>query len=66
MYKTLNLRKLRLVTGALWKVASNAENVDRLEDLGIVQTLIKVTKLSFNSNNTIPIFSKIIKNLMAF
>ena len=30
------------VTGALWKVSSNAENVDRLEDLGIVPTLIKL------------------------
>ena len=34
-----------LVTGALWKVSSNAENVDRLEDLGIVPTLIKVNIL---------------------
>ena len=31
-----------IVTGALWKVSHNAENVDRLEDLGIVPTLIKV------------------------
>ena len=30
------------VTGALWKVSSNTENVDRLEDLGIVTTLLKI------------------------
>ena len=30
------------VTGALWKVSSNEENVDRLEDLGIVGVLLKI------------------------
>ena len=36
-----------IVTGALWKVSHNAENVDRLEDLGIVPTLIKVNLKSY-------------------
>ena len=37
-----------IVTGALWKVSHNAENVDRLEDLGIVPTLIKVNSKVYN------------------
>ena len=30
------------VTGAIWKVSSDVENVDRLEDLGIMQILVKL------------------------
>ena len=42
-----------IVTGALWKVSHNAENVDRLEDLGIVPTLIKV---NLNSCSVVIVF----------
>ena len=34
-----------LVTGALWKVSLSPENVDHLEDLGIVGILIQILKL---------------------
>ena len=37
-----NKKLLAAVTGALWKVASDAENVERLIDLGIVPTLIRL------------------------
>ena len=30
------------MTGAIWKVSSDVENVDRLEDLGIMQILVKL------------------------
>ncbi len=38
----VNKKLLAAVTGALWKVASDAENVERLIDLGIVPTLIRL------------------------
>ena len=37
-----NKKLLAAVTGALWKVASDAENVERRIDLDIVHTLIRL------------------------
>ena len=37
-----NKKLLSAVTGALWKVSSDADNVERLIDLGIVPTLIRL------------------------
>ena len=39
---SVNKKLLAAVTGALWKVASDAENVERLIDLGIVPILIRL------------------------
>ena len=37
-----NKKLLAAVTGALWKVSSDSDNVERLIDLGIVPTLIRL------------------------
>ena len=37
-----NKKLLAAVTGALWKVSSDEENVERLIDLGLVPTLIRL------------------------
>lgn len=32
------------VTGAIWKCASSAENVERFQELGLIAVLIKILK----------------------
>ena len=44
--KTENKKLLAAVTGALWKVASDGDNVERLIDLGIVPTLINLLQVN--------------------
>ena len=51
--KAENKKLLAAVTGALWKVASDGDNVERLIDLGIVPTLINLLQVN-----------KVIRNLL--